>query len=251
MLKAHFLSDLHLTSLSDSRGQSFLELLKKWQGPKASAMPLTHLFLVGDIFDLWLADQPHFIQLYGPLIAEIRRLKNEGVEVHYFEGNHDLYLKSYWEKQVDIQVHEGPKLFTIGPWRVLVEHGDQYDPQDRGYHFLRWFLRTWPVKFLAHHLPSRLVVKLGQRASHTSRQYTDQVKLRTGNQAVEQLHHHAQDLRKTQAFDLLVNGHIHINDDFSWSEGGQPVRAINLGSWLKTPFGYLEVTDSAVQMNYI
>ncbi len=251
MLNARFVSDLHLTSLSNPRGQSFLGLLKSWQGPKTQAKPVTHLFLVGDIFDLWLADQPHFIDLYSPLIHEIERLKREGVEIHYFEGNHDLYLKSYWEDRLAIAVHEGPELFQLGPWKVWVEHGDEYDPDDKGYLFLRAFLRTSPLRFLAHHLPSQFVVRLGERASKTSRKYTDEVKVRAAEESVDRLRQHAQKVREQAEFDFLVNGHVHIVDDFSWQHKGKAVRAFNLGSWLKPPFGYLEITDSGPQMRYI
>ncbi len=247
MLRALFLSDLHLTSLEDQRGQAFLRFLKGLTGLKFDdAYPVSHLFLVGDIFDLWLADHQFFIQRFGKLIDQIHRLQSEGVEVHYFEGNHDLYLETYWQRSLGVRVHPGPSLFELGSWSVRVEHGDQTDPEDRGYRFLRWFLRTMPLRWLAHHLPGRFVLWLGNRASASSRQYTSMVKTVTDDAAIAKLHKHAELVAAQQSFDILVNGHVHVRDDFSFMSGGRPRRALNLGTWLNEPYKYLEISDKVI-----
>lgn len=241
MLKAIFLSDLHLISLEDPRGARFMSLLRgiSGRGPKA----VTHLFLVGDIFDLWLADHQFFVQRYGAVIDQIHRLQSEGVEVHYFEGNHDLYLETYWARALGVRVHPGPAHFQLGSWAVRVEHGDQTDPDDRGYRFLRWFLRTPVMRWFAHHLPGGVVKWIGERASASSRQYTSTVKSVTNEGALLKLHRHAEAMAKTEDFDLLVNGHVHVHDDYSFIAAGKPRRALNLGSWLREPYRYLELSD--------
>jgi UDP-2,3-diacylglucosamine hydrolase len=241
MLRAVFLSDLHLTSLDDSRGGKFLALLRGLSGSGTGAV--SHLFLVGDIFDLWLADHQFFVQKYGAVIDQIHRLQSEGVEVHYFEGNHDLYLESYWARALGVRVHSGPAHFGLGQWQVRVEHGDQTDPDDRGYQFLRWFLRTPVMRWLAHNLPGRVVQWIGERASRSSRQYTSTVKTVTDEKAIAKLRLHAERAAANEDFDLLINGHVHVRDDYSFLAGGKSRRAMNLGSWLTEPYRYLEVSD--------
>ena len=144
MLNAYFVSDLHIGSPTDSRARLFLAFLADLRGGENAS----HLFLMGDIFDLWVAAHSYFVDKYQPITDEILRLQDEGVEIHYFEGNHDLYLEHYWGQQVGLTVHEGPAYFELGHQTVRIEHGDQMDPDDRGYRFLRWFLRTPPLKFL-------------------------------------------------------------------------------------------------------
>ncbi len=236
MLSALFVSDLHIKSLSDSRAQAFLHWLKSL-GPDS----VSHLFLVGDIFDLWVGNHRCFSDRYAPLVTEIRRLKLAGVEIHYFEGNHDLHLKSFWQEQIGIVVHTGPDLFQLGPWKVRVEHGDEADPEDKGYLFLRWFLRTPPLHWLAENLPDRWLLSIGIQASDTSRAYTSEIKVAHESKIREKLHHHAESIAQTVEFDFLINGHVHVHDEYGFKVGGREVRAYNLGSWLTPPFRILRL----------
>jgi len=238
MFRALFVSDLHLTPSDDVRVGSFTQFLHS-----LNANNLTHLFLVGDIFDLWIGNHDYFKSAFESVVSEIQRIRNSGIEVHYFEGNHDLYLREYWQDQLGVNVHPGPKVFDFGFCRVRVEHGDQTDPTDYGYRFLRWFLRTSAMVFLARHLPETAVLAIGQRASHSSRKYTSQIKAINENSAREKLHWHAQKVAEREAFDLLINGHVHVRDEYVFNSGGRAVRAINLGSWLSQPYWAYELTS--------
>ena len=93
MPSAYFVSDIHIMSPSCERARAFLDFLRSLSAAEGT----THLVLLGDIFDLWVADHDYFIKKYGDIIDEIRRLTEEGVEVSYFEGNHDLHLRYFWE----------------------------------------------------------------------------------------------------------------------------------------------------------
>ena len=230
-MKALFVSDIHIIDFKEPRGLLFLNMLKQLKGYR----DITHLFLVGDIFDLWIADHHYFINRYSHVIDELRRLQMEGVEIHYFEGNHDLYLKSFWGKKLGMHVHEGPTTFRLGEFTVRVEHGDQSDPEDRGYRFLRWLLRTPPMRLIAHWLPGTVIAWIGEWASNKSRKYTSEVKTVTNDKAIEKIRSHARRQRAEQPFDYLINGHIHVRDDFKFDVDGKPVRAINLGSWFDRP----------------
>ena len=228
---AVFVSDIHITSPDSGRGRLFLDFLKSLSGRAG----LTHLFMLGDIFDLWVADHRYFVERYAAIIAEIRRLKSEDVKISYFEGNHDLYLKHFWRDELGLTVHEGPTQLTLGNTRVRLEHGDQMDPDDRGYLFLRWFLRTPPIRFLNRHLPGRFVARLGDRASASSRQYTTHRKSIEPSTAVAKLRDHARRVHAEVPFDLIITGHVHVRDDCEIDAASGRFRAVNLGSWFDRP----------------
>lgn len=195
----------------------------------------THLFLMGDIFDLWIGEHEYFKDKYKLIIDELIRLAKEGTKIHYFEGNHDLYLKSYWQNELGFKVHEQAEYFQLGKWVIRAEHGDQVDPEDRGYIFLRWFLRTRFMRFIAKNLPQSLVVKIGEKASESSRHYTSEVKSITTEKTREKLHIHAEKAYKEKAFDWLIYGHVHVKDEYYIQVGDKKVGAFNLGTWLKEP----------------
>lgn len=237
-LKAHFVSDLHLWNLSDERTQVFLRYLDE----RIRASDLSHLFLLGDIFDLWIGDHQVFVEHFHEIVERLKTLTRMGVEIHYFEGNHDLHLTKYWSNTLGIKVHQGPIDLKLGPHSLHIEHGDQMDPEDRGYHFLRWFLRTWPMKVISFSLPGRVVRRIGERASEKSRRYTSEVKVVTEAEMKTRMHRHAEKICAQQPFDFHIHGHVHIFDDYQFECAGRPRRSVNLGSWLKPPYRVAELT---------
>lgn len=231
MLRAYFVSDIHITSPECPRAYLFLSFLKALSG----SSNITHLCLLGDIFDLWVADHPFFIDRYREIVDEIARLKNEGVEISYFEGNHDLHLCHFWADQLGLTVHDGPVIARLGEFVLRLEHGDQMDPDDRGYLFLRRFLRTSPIRFLARRLPGSLVSRIGDRASAKSRNYTSSAKSIEPATAIKKIHVHARKAFAEEPFDLIVSGHVHVRDDSRIVTATGSFRSVNLGSWLDAP----------------
>ncbi|HMN68406.1 MAG TPA: UDP-2,3-diacylglucosamine diphosphatase [Bdellovibrionales bacterium] len=227
MSRALFVSDIHIKSAQDPKCVRFIEFLQK-----AREIQPGHLFLVGDIFDLWIADRAYFVEGYRDVIAELKALHDAGTEIHYFEGNHDLDLKRFWEDRMGFRVHDGPAYFDLDGWRVRVEHGDQMDPDDSGYLFLRWLLRTWPMRRLGRYLPNSSVRMIGERASHASRDYTSNVKVASDDQAIVKIRSHAIRAYREKPFDLIVSGHVHVLEN----SRQENFACVNLGTWLKEPY---------------
>jgi UDP-2,3-diacylglucosamine hydrolase len=231
MTSAVFVSDIHIQSPDCPRGRLFMNFLRALPGEAS----ITHLFLLGDIFDLWVADHRYFVDRYGEIIDEIRRLQREDVEIVYFEGNHDLHLRYFWGDRLGLTVSAGPRYFELCGRTLRIEHGDQMDPDDTGYRFLRWFLRTPPVRWLICNLPDKLVVRIGERASAGSREYTTHTKSIAPDDAITKIRAHATRAYADRPFDLILSGHVHVRDDFRIDVAGQSFRTVNLGSWMDAP----------------
>ncbi len=228
MIRAYFLSDLHLRDIGESNSQKLLLFLHSLENKK---YPVTHLFLVGDIFDLWIANHRYFIDKFLKIVNAIKAVVAQGIEVHYFEGNHDLYLKNFWQQEVGVKVHEGPVYFSLGTLKVRVEHGDFMNPEDKGYLFLRRFLRSFPIKTLAQNLPGKSVSWIGEKMSHASRKHTSGRKMLMEEKIKEFMHNYAEQVVEQQPFDYLITGHTHVRDIYEFANKGEQVFSINLGSW--------------------
>ncbi|MEK6556625.1 MAG: UDP-2,3-diacylglucosamine diphosphatase [Bdellovibrionota bacterium] len=228
-LKAYFLSDTHFRSPDDLHFQKLLKFLKQKQG----SQHLSHIFLLGDIFDMWLSNYSYFIERWLPLNTELLRLKQAGVEIHYFEGNHDLFLEQYFKEQLGFHVHKGPIIMKLGPHIVRMEHGDQMDPSDYGYRFLRWVLRTDFVEWLAPRLPGDRVGRFGENMSNKSRA-AHHHSVGTPEHAArlkELVKTHAQKFLASE--DFFITGHIHTKMDFDLTlqSNNHLTRIVNLGTW--------------------
>ena len=241
-VKAYFLSDIHLESEQDSNFFVLNSLLQSILNDKEC----THLFLLGDIFDLWVAHHSYFKAKFAHTLKKLHEIKDRGIEVHYFEGNHDLDLKPYFHTQ-GFKIHEEALVCEFGSKTFRIEHGDQMDPTDRGYLFLRWFLRTKLMRIVGRYLPGTLVERIGNSMSSTSRKYTDRLKLNLGQDQTDRREkifekirkHVLKELKTGHQFDIFIAGHIHEELQEKLPFNGKEIEIINLGSWLgeRKPYG--------------
>ena len=249
---AYFVSDIHLSDSSGPNALVFLNLLASLRSKalaKAADAP-THLFLVGDIFDLWIGSHEYFAEKFAVVIEAIEAVAKAGVEVHFFEGNHDFHLHDYWPENAAkgaadslIKVHSDEAYFDLAGQRVRVEHGDLINPDDHGYLFLRWFLRTPVMKFLALNLPSTVVKTIGERASRASRHHTSTSKELPEAKIKNLIHEHAIEVYREEPFDLIISGHVHVVDDALIPVSGIEIRSVNLGSWYGKKMAFV-LTDT-------
>jgi len=211
--------------MQDQKAQTLLRFLISLR-PQAAQ---TTLFLVGDVFDLWLGGHSYFVEKFKPLVEELKAFTAAGGKLHYFEGNHDLHLSGFWEGEVGAKVHTGPEIFMFDDTVVRVEHGDEMDPEDSRYIFLRWLLRTWFMKFIILNLPGAIVAMIGRWASSASRVYTDNK--RDEDRILNVIHTHAQKVYGQRHFDAIISGHVHLRDEFHFQKDEKLIKSFNLGSW--------------------
>jgi len=243
-MKAYFLSDLHLKSEDKDKAKLFINFLSSIDHN------VSHLVLLGDVFDFWIGDRAYFQKKFPQVVSQIQRIVQLGTEVHYFEGNHDIHLKKFWEKNVGVRVHPGRHVFHFGSLKVRAEHGDLMNPQDKGYLFLRWLLRTKPLEILAHRIPGSLVGWVGERSSQVSRVYTNRITKNYTQGVLNFTRTYAMQECQKDPFDLIITGHTHVKDDFEFNAEGKKSRSVNLGSWLDQPKVF-EVTQDHQQFIYL
>lgn len=232
MISAWFLSDLHLKHMDERRSQWLLRFLSLLADGKHSA---THLYLVGDIFDLWVGNHDYYEDRFKPLIDLLLRLKAQGVQIIYFEGNHDVHVKRYWESRYGIPCSVDERYDQIGPHLVRVEHGDLINPNDHTYLKYRRFIRRPWMEKLAHLLPARLIHWLGDRASRKSRKHSSVKRRDSEGELRQMIRDYAEKVYAAAPFDLIITGHMHIRDDYRFDCDGKKVRSVNLGSWFDEP----------------
>jgi UDP-2,3-diacylglucosamine hydrolase len=199
--------------------------------PKSSEeRQATHLFLLGDIFDLWFGSQDFYRQKFAPIVDAILEIKKQGIEVVYFEGNHDLHVIEFWNS-LGIQCYVEDQYFNLGPWVLRASHGDLINDEDRAYDRYRRVVRSGPVEWLAHNFPAAWLESIGKAASQFSRKNSIIKRRDTAEDMRRMIRDYAFDKYKEKAFDYIVTGHMHIKDDWVTEINGKTLRSVNLGSW--------------------
>lgn len=97
----------------------------------------THLFLVGDIFDYWFEYKYVVPRGYIRVLGKLANLADKGVEIHFFTGNHDVWIFDYLSEEIGCQVHREPTTFELLGKKFYIAHGDEFVQADKGFRFIR------------------------------------------------------------------------------------------------------------------
>jgi len=128
------LADLHLKPESPWDAQSFIG----WLGRARETIGA--LYLLGDLFEFWLAAPRLETPFQRQILEAIQRLREAGVTIGYVEGNRDYRVARGRSELFDQCSEDALVLETAGRSALLV-HGDRIHAEDRAYRAWRRFSR--------------------------------------------------------------------------------------------------------------
>jgi UDP-2,3-diacylglucosamine hydrolase len=227
-MNAWFISDIHIRDINDRRGFLFLKFLDRL----LSDLPVTHLFLLGDIFDMWIGPSHYFSSKFQPIVDRISELKKRGVVIDWIEGNHDMHLKNFWEKELGVSVYTESHTVQLNDIVFRLEHGDMINPFDEPYIRYRSLIRSPIIEQLAQIVPGRAINKIGTYFSRKSRHKSSEFAEHYPDQIREMVHNYAHKIAEFENFDFIITGHVHVRDEYTFLSKNKKVTSINLGSWM-------------------
>ncbi len=187
------------------------------------------IFLVGDLFDFWFEYRKVVPKGYVRLLGKLAELSDKGIRLHFFMGNHDMWVKDYFKEELNMQIYRGPERFTFNGRTFLVGHGDGLGPGDKGYKFLKKIFRNPLCQWLFGILPPAVGMGLAQYFSKKSRLADKSQEEKFLGEENEWLIIYAREMLQHTPTDYFVFGHRHLPIDFTLQPGS---RYINLGEWL-------------------
>ncbi len=240
--KIYFLSDFHLgapdAANSLIREKKIVEFLDQIMDT-ASA-----IFIVGDMFDFWYEYKQVIPKGYVRLLGKLASITDAGIPVHFFIGNHDMWMSGYFEKELNIPVYHEPQIFTWNNKRFYIGHGDGLGPGDHGYKFIKKVFRNPVCKWLFGWLHPDLGIGLANYFSRKSREKTGTANELFLGEEKEWLIVYSKELIQKEHFDYLIFGHRHYPIDFKLSATS---RYINLGDWISN-FTYAEFDGTELKL---
>jgi len=225
--KIYFLSDFHLGApnhaISLEREKLLVQFLDEIKNDA------TEIFLVGDMFDFWYEYKRVVPKGYVRLLGKLGELTDAGIAIHFFVGNHDMWMKDYFFKELNIPVYYNPEEFERGGKKFLIGHGDGLGPGDHGYKRLKKLFRNPVSKWLFGIFPPRLGMGLANYMSRRSRAQTGTTEETFLGEDKEWLIIYCKEVLQNRNIDFFVFGHRHLAIDYRLTDNS---RYINLGDWL-------------------
>ena len=227
-----FVSDAHFRTppdkASEERELKLVHLLKNQKDK------LQHLFLLGDIFDYWFEYRDVVPKGYVTLFACLKELHSQGVQIHYFTGNHDMWVEDYFTQTFGVIVYREARLLTINGHRCFVGHGDGLGGKQRKYLLIKRIFNNrfnWWLYGLLHPRQSFAISRFFSEKSRNSHDENMFVFKGEDEYQVQ----FARELLRITDVDYFILAHRHIPTRYELTPN---CLFFNTGDWLEN-FSYV------------
>ena len=225
--KIYFASDQHFgaptTELSFPREQKFVAWLD------AVKKDAEAIFLLGDLFDFWFEYTTVVPKGFVRVLGKLAEIRDSGIPIYFFVGNHDLWMSDYFDKELNIPVYHTPQTFVFNDKKFLIGHGDGLGPGDKGYKRMKKVFKHPVSKWIFRWLHPDIGVKLAQYLSVKNKLISGAEDVIFLGEDNEWLILYAKRKLETQHFDYFVFGHRHLPMEI---ELGNDSKYLNLGDWI-------------------
>jgi UDP-2,3-diacylglucosamine hydrolase len=203
--KVYFASDLHLglPNFIESRQRenlfvSWLDVVKK---------DASEIFLLGDIFDYWYEYRRVIPKGFTRFLGKIAEIADSGIPVHFFTGNHDVWMFDYFPKELGVSVHRKPIEREYHGKKFLIGHGDGLGPGDWGYKLMKGAFSNKILQWLYSRIHPNFTMWLGNTWSINSR-YSKEISHKFRGED-EQITRFARIENQINPRDYFIFGHWH------------------------------------------
>ncbi len=224
--KIYFASDVHLGHPTLEKAQWREHLFVHWLDQIKNDCDT--LYLVGDVFDFWFEYKKVVPRGFVRTLGKLAELADSGVTIHFFTGNHDVWVFDYLPKEIGVIVHREPITQELSGKSFYIAHGDGLGPGDFGYKLMKKAFTSRFIQWLFSRLHPNFSVWLAHNTSNTSRDYNGIKPEDFKGEERELMCLHAKEVLAEKQFDYLIFGHRHLALDLAMGNS----RFIILGDWL-------------------
>ena len=226
--KIYFASDQHFGAPTAETSKPREALFLQWLNDIEK--DATALFLLGDLFDFWFEYQTVVPKGFVRILGKLATMKDNGLPVFFFVGNHDLWMADYFEKELGIPVFHEPQIYTFNNKKFFIGHGDGKGPGDLGYKRMKKVFTNPISKWFFRWLHPDLGVKLAQYMSVKNKLISGDDDAKFLGKKSEWLYQYAQRKLDKNHYDFFIFGHRHLPLELPLNENSV---YINLGDWVK------------------
>jgi UDP-2,3-diacylglucosamine hydrolase len=225
--KIFFASDFHLGLPAGSNPVHREKKIVKWLN--TIAPEAKEIYLLGDIFDFWWEYKLVVPKGFTRFLGTISTLTDSGIPVHFFTGNHDMWIGKYLMDECGITIHTSPIMVTFNGKNFYLAHGEGLGSKDISYKIVLSIFRNRPLRVLYSALHPSIGVGIGQKWSLSNRLGKGISLAFLGEENEDLIRHSKQILEKNQV-DYFIYGHRHLAMTFKLRQGAE---IFFLGDWFE------------------
>lgn len=226
--RTYFASDFHLgidgRLTSAERERQIVRWLDQIKADAAA------VYLVGDLFDFWFEYRRAVPKGYVRLLGKLAELRDAGIPMYLFTGNHDMWMFDYLEKELDVPIYREPIIREISGKTFFIGHGDGLGPGDHGYKFIKRVFANPVCQWLFARLHPNFGIGLADYFSRSSRAANHGEDVFLGEEKEWLVAYSKRKSVELPQVDYFVFGHRHLPIDFLLPNGRS--RYLNLGEWV-------------------
>lgn len=224
----YFASDFHLGLDARLSSRDREKLLVRWL--EMISKDAKEVFLVGDLFDFWFEYRSVVPKGFTRFFGQLARMKDKGIQIHVFTGNHDMWMFDYFEEELDIPVYKKPIYREWNGKKFFIGHGDGLGPGDYGYKIIKKIFAHPLSQWLFSLIHPTIGTAVAQFWSKKSRDNNREARHFLGPKE-EWLVRYSEKKIEDENIDFFIFGHRHLTIDFLLKN--KESRYINLGEWLQ------------------
>jgi UDP-2,3-diacylglucosamine hydrolase len=225
--KIFFASDFHLGVPNHAESVEREKRIISWlTSIQAEARAI---YFLGDIFDFWFEYKHAVPRGHLRFLGKLAELRDEGIPIVFFTGNHDMWMFDYFTKELGIPVYRKPQVLEVAQHKILIGHGDGLGPGDHFYKLLKKFFDSKICQWLFARLHPNFGIGLANFWSHKSRISNRKREEKFIGEEKEFLLAYCKKMEKMSHHDFYIFGHRHLPLDLKVGENS---RYINLGEWV-------------------
>lgn len=225
--KTYFVSDVHLGAPALSNNLEREKLFVNWLD--AVKTDAGEIYLLGDIFDFWYEYKKVAPRGFVRTLGKIAEITDSGVPVHFFTGNHDLWVYDYLPSETGVIVHREPFITNIGNKSFFLAHGDGLDPTEKGYLMMKRLFTSKTAQFLFSRLHPNFAFWVSHAWSKSSRLSKGIEAEKSKGAENESVVAFSKKYLKKEHIDFFIYGHRHILMDEHLNENS---KVVVLGEWI-------------------
>lgn len=242
--KIYFASDFHLGAPNYESSLEREKKIVRWLDQiKEDA---EEIFLIGDVFDFWFEYKRVIPRGFVRLQGKIAELTDSGIPVHWFIGNHDMWIFDYIPKELGVKMYKTEIERDFSGKKFFIGHGDGLGPGDKGYKFIKKVFRNKVCQWLFARLHPNFGIGLANFFSRKSRVATGTNDAKFYGEDKEMLIQFCKTTLKSKHYDYFVFGHRHLPIEFDLPENS---KYINIGDWISY-FSYAVFDGEKLELKY-